>query len=158
TASYSRALGESVVSSPYTISAVLSPAAVLGNYTITYNTANFTITKADATVTAVDNSKVYGTADPALATTNSGFLAADLGATKITFSASRAAGETVAGSSYVITPSADDHLTGLLNNYTVLYVNGSFTIDKAPASVTPDPKTKVYGTADPVLTGSLSGF
>jgi hypothetical protein len=42
TATYSRTSGESVGS--FTISAKLSPADVLGNYSITYNTANFTIT------------------------------------------------------------------------------------------------------------------
>ena len=39
TATYSRTAGETVAGGPYTISATLSPAAVLGNYTITYNTA-----------------------------------------------------------------------------------------------------------------------
>ena len=43
TATYSRIAGETVAGSPYTISATLSPAAVLSNYNITYNTANFTI-------------------------------------------------------------------------------------------------------------------
>jgi hypothetical protein len=42
TATYSRTAGETVGN--YTISATLSPAGVLGNYNITYNTANFTIT------------------------------------------------------------------------------------------------------------------
>src|SRR5437867_8303291 len=42
-ASYSRAAGETVGS--YTISAALSPAGVLSNYDITYNTAAFAITK-----------------------------------------------------------------------------------------------------------------
>ena len=41
TASYSRTPGEAAGS--YVISATLSPADVLGNYDITYNTANFTI-------------------------------------------------------------------------------------------------------------------
>ena len=39
TATYSRTAGETVAGGPYTISATLSPAGVLGNYTITYNTA-----------------------------------------------------------------------------------------------------------------------
>ncbi len=43
-ATYSRTPGETVAGSPYTISATLSPADVLGNYTITYNTGNFFIT------------------------------------------------------------------------------------------------------------------
>lgn len=42
TATYSRTAGETVGN--YTISATLSPTSVLGNYNITYNTANFTIT------------------------------------------------------------------------------------------------------------------
>src|SRR5207249_2927376 len=51
TATYSRAPGETVAGSPYTISATLSPAGVLGNYNITHNTANFTITPRNASVT-----------------------------------------------------------------------------------------------------------
>ena len=51
-----------------------------------------------------------------LTTTHAGFIARDLGTGKITFSASRAAGETVG--TYDITPSADDAATGLLANYT----------------------------------------
>ena len=51
TATYSRAAGETVAGGPYTISATLSPAGVLGNYTITYNTASFTINPATASVT-----------------------------------------------------------------------------------------------------------
>jgi hypothetical protein len=65
TAAYSRTAGETVGSSPYSITAVLTPASVLGNYTITYNTAVFTINKAVASVTPAAASKTYGTADPA---------------------------------------------------------------------------------------------
>ena len=76
-------------------------------------------------MTAVDKTKVYGSADPALTTTDSGFLAADLGAGKITFSASRAAGESVAGGPYTITPAASDGATSLLGNYDVTYNTGA---------------------------------
>ncbi len=50
TAIYTRTSGETVAGSPYTISATLSPADVLSNYTITYNTAPFTITDIEAPV------------------------------------------------------------------------------------------------------------
>ncbi len=50
-ASYSRTPGETVNGGPYTISATLNPASVLGNYNITFNTANFTITQAPQTIT-----------------------------------------------------------------------------------------------------------
>lgn len=55
TASYSRAAGETV--GLYVISATLAPTGVLGNYNITYNTADLTIGKADTTVavTSSDN-------------------------------------------------------------------------------------------------------
>src|SRR5207244_2058330 len=61
TASYSRTAGETVLGGPYTISAALSPAGVLSNYAITYNTANITITPNALTITAKDASKTYGT-------------------------------------------------------------------------------------------------
>src|SRR5206468_318117 len=44
TPSYSRVAGETV--GAYAISATLSPSSVLGNYDITYNTADFTINEA----------------------------------------------------------------------------------------------------------------
>ena len=47
TAAYSRTAGETVAGSPYTISATLSPGGVLGNYNISYNTAQFSISPAD---------------------------------------------------------------------------------------------------------------
>ena len=99
-----------------------------------------------------DKSKVYGSADPALTTTDSGFLAADLGADKIAFSASRAAGESVASGPYAITPAASDGATSLLGNYDVTYNPGKLTITKKAASVTAGDKSKVYGSADPALT------
>ena len=77
-----------------------------------------------------------GRTDPELTTTDSGFLAADLGADKIAFSASRAAGESVAGSPYTITPAASDGATSLLGNYDVTDNTGELTITKKAASVT----------------------
>src|SRR5829696_8194074 len=98
TFSASRAAGESVAGSPYLITPAASDgtSSLLNNYAVTYNTALFAITKKAASVSAVADSKVYGSVDPVLATTDSGFLAADLGAGKITFSAIRGAGEWVA--------------------------------------------------------------
>src|SRR5213079_35788 len=89
TATYSRTAGETVAGSPYPISATLSPAGVLGNYQITYNTANFTIDKKAASVTPNAASKTYGDADPAFTGTLTNFLAAD----GVTATYSRTAGE-----------------------------------------------------------------
>jgi MBG domain (YGX type) len=145
-------IGETVGSSPYSISAVLAPASVLGNYTITYSTAAFTINKAVASVTPNAASKTYGTADPALSGALTGFMAGDA----VTAAYSRTPGETVASSPYSITavlaPAA------VLGNYTITYSTAAFTINKAVASVTPNAASKTYGTADPALSGSLTGF
>ena len=152
TATYSRTAGETVAGSPYTISATLSPAGVLGNYNITYNTANFTIDPKAASVTPNAASKTYGAADPALTGTLSGFLAAD----GVTATYSRTAGETVLGGPYTI--SATLSPAGVLSNYTITYNTANFTIDPKAASVTPNAASKTYGAADPAFTGTLSGF
>ena len=153
--SASRAAGESVAGGPYTITPAASDGAtgLLGNYDVTYNTGQLTITKKAASVTAADKSKVYGSVDPALTTTDSGFLAADLGADKITFSASRAAGESVAGGPYTITPAASDGATGLLGNYDVTYNTGQLTITKKAITGSFTASDKVYdGNTDAVVT------
>src|SRR5207237_2276515 len=64
TASYSRAVGESVAGGPYHITATLSAATgVLANYIITNDGADFTINARPATWTTNDNSKTYGDTD-----------------------------------------------------------------------------------------------
>jgi hypothetical protein len=95
---------------------------VLGNYNITYNTANFSITKKAASVTPNPAGKVYGSPDPILTGTLSGFLAAD----SVTATYSRTAGETVAGSPYTI--SATLAPAGVLGNYNITYNTATFTI------------------------------
>jgi len=62
-----------VAGGPYTISATLSPAAVLGNYTITANTALFTINSAPSSTTFTSslNPSVFGTSVTFTATVSS---------------------------------------------------------------------------------------
>src|SRR5439155_8102455 len=76
-ATYSRTAGESVVGSPYTISASLIPAGVLGNYNITYNTAHFTIGKRYASVTPYEAIKKYGNAATTYTGTLTGVVASE---------------------------------------------------------------------------------
>src|SRR5256712_5850636 len=148
TATYTRTAGETVAGSPYTISATLTPVGVLGNYNITSNTALFTISKRNASVTPAAASKIYGDADPTLTGTLSGFLAADA----VTATYTRTAGETGAGSPYTI--SATLSPTGGLGNYTITYNTAAFTITPQTASVTPNPATKAFGAPGRPLTGS----
>jgi hypothetical protein len=152
TATWSRTAGETVLGSPYTISAALSPTEVLSNYDVTYSTANFTINLKAASVTPNAASKTYGDADPTLTGTLSGFLVAD----GVTATYSRTAGETVLGSPYTL--SATLNPAEVLSNYDITYNTANFTINLKAASVTPNAASKTYGDADPTLTGTLTGF
>ncbi len=148
-ATYSRTTGETVGDS-YVISAQLSPAAVLSNYEIVYNTANFAITQKAASVTVDAASKVYGSGDPTFTGVLSGFLASD----NVTAAYSRETGETVGkyAINATLSPSA------VLGNYKITNTPAVFEIVKKSASVTTDTQTKIYGNADPSLTGTLDGF
>lgn len=150
TADYTRVDGETVAGSPYTIIAVLSPAGVLGNYDITYNTADFTITKKAASVTPNAASKIYGDTEPTLTGALTGFLPADA----VTADYARAAGETVAGSPYLI--SATLSPAGVLGNYNITYNTANFTITIRSITVTADDKSKFVGEVDPPLTYTVT--
>jgi hypothetical protein len=136
-----------------------SEPSLLSNYNVTFTTINTgVINQAPASVTPNPATKVYGTFDPTLTGTLTGFYAADgVGATY-----SRTAGETVAGSPYTIsaTLSANPMAPAAgLSNYNITYKTANFTITPASASVTPNAnQQKVYGQPDPSLTGTLSGF
>src|SRR5204862_2041562 len=153
TATYSRAAGETVLGGPYHITATLSPAAVLTNYSITNAGASFTINTRPATWTTNPNSKTYGDADPNPLTSGSGsgFVAAE----NVTATYSRAAGETVLGGPYHITATLSP--SGVLSNYSITNVGASFTINPRPATVTADYKTKTYGDLSPALTATVTG-
>ena len=152
TATYSRTTGDTVAGSPYTISATLSPAGVLGNYDITYNTALFTINKKAASVTPDAASKTYGDADPSFTGTLTGFLVAD----GVTATYSRTTGDTVAGSPYTI--SAVLAPAGVLGNYDITYNTANFTISKAMLTVTAVHKTKILNAPNPPFTFQIIGY
>jgi hypothetical protein len=138
TVSATRAAGENVGS--YVTTATAAGAA-LTNYNVTYVPGSFTITRAAATVTAGNGSKVFGTAEGPITASASGFVAAD----GITVSATRAAGENVG--IYATTATA----TGAaLTNYNVTFVPGSFKITPAASKVTVSCPASVIFTGSPL--------
>jgi len=134
TASYSRNTGETA--GTYNINATLSPISVLSNYNITYNTSVFTINKKIVSVTPSIASKIYGTSDPALTGTLSGFMPSD-GVTAIY---SRTTGDDVG--TYPI--SAILSPTGVLSNYIITYNTANFTITPASITITAQHDERVY--------------
>src|SRR5204863_508737 len=96
------------------------------------------------------SSKIYGDADPnplttgASAASPNNFLAAD----NVTATYSRAAGETVAGSTYHITATLSA-AAGVLANYTITNAGNEFTISQRPATWTTNNSGKTVGNPDP---------
>jgi len=150
--SLARATGENV--GTYAIN--LGTLSAGSNYTTVLDATpvTFGITPATLAVNAVANSKVFGTLDPALSATLSGFQFSDDSTNSgITGSAScsRTAGETVLGSPYTITCAP-----GTLSAANYVFATGTtaaFTITVATVTVTPNSaQSKVYGAVDPGLT------
>jgi hypothetical protein len=100
---------------------------------------------APLTITANDRTKTYGQTVTFAGTefTTSGLLGSDTVTSVTLTSAGAAAGATVAGSPYPITPSAAVG-TGL-SNYDITYVDGSLTVNLAPLTITANSTSKTYG-------------
>jgi hypothetical protein len=122
TATYGRYPGETVTSGPYAISALLSPAAVLSNYAVTYNTGVFTITQRALIVTADSKSKIAGGVNPALTGVIVGIQFGD----GITASYSTTAVTLSPPGSYPITPAVNPDAK--LGNYMVTAVAGTLIV------------------------------
>ncbi|WP_181875970.1 BspA family leucine-rich repeat surface protein [Sphingobacterium spiritivorum] len=125
--------------------------ATSANYDIVYTGADLTITKATLNIVADAKSKVYGTADPALTYTVTGFTNGD-DQTVITGALTRVAGEAIG--TYAI----EQGTLSTSANYNIVYTGADFTITKATLNIVADAKSKAYGTADPVLTYTVTGF
>ncbi|RIY89185.1 two-partner secretion system adhesin CdrA [Pseudomonas aeruginosa] len=125
-----------------------------GNYDLSYQGNNLTITKALLNVIADAKTKVYGDADPALTYQVSGLKNGDTsGAVLNGGGLVRVSGENVGN--YAIQQGGLGLVSG---NYDLAYQGNNLTITKALLNVIADGKTKVYGDADPSLTYQVSGL
>ncbi|MGU0978481.1 two-partner secretion system adhesin CdrA [Pseudomonas aeruginosa] len=124
-----------------------------GNYDLSYQGNNLTITKALLNVIADGKTKVYGDADPSLTYQVSGLKNGDSAGSILTGGLNRAAGENVGV--YGIN---QGDLALNSGNYDLSYQGNNLTITKALLNVIADGKTKVYGDADPSLTYQVSGL
>ncbi|HHK3840351.1 two-partner secretion system adhesin CdrA [Pseudomonas aeruginosa] len=124
-----------------------------GNYHLSYQGNNLTITKALLNVIADGKTKVYGDADPSLTYQVSGLKNGDSAGSILTGGLNRVAGENVGV--YGIN---QGDLALNSGNYDLSYQGNNLTITKALLNVIADAKTKVYGDADPALTYQVSGL
>jgi hypothetical protein len=135
---------------------VPSGPTTFGNYTVAYINGKLAVTKADLTITADNKSKIYGTPNPPLTATYSGFVGTD--------------NETTLGLSNILTTTANntspvgDYPITLLNpeltlaNYNIIFNQGTLKVTKADLKITADNKSKVYGAPNPPLTATYSGL
>ncbi len=126
--------------------------AVDDNYNLIYEPGTLTVTQAPLTVTADNQTKVYGAADPTLTFTATGLLNGDSPSVVTGVSLSTATGAAATAGAHTITATG-----GTATNYSISDVNGTLTVSQASLTVTADDQSKVYGAADPTLTFTPSG-
>jgi len=159
TFAYTPAAGTVLAAGAHTLSVTFTPTDT-SDYTTASATVNLTVNRAVLTVTANNASQVYGTANPTLTPSYSGFVNGDTGAVLTGFpSLTTTATAASPTGSYTITAAA-----GTLSaaNYSFAFVNGTLTITKATSSlsVTSTINPSTYGqsvTFTLTVAGSGSG-
>ena len=116
------------------------------NYSVTSTDGTLTVNATVATVTAINKSKTYGDANPALDATVVGQV---VGGDAIDYTLATTATQfsNVAGNPYGITVTL-----GSNPNYSVTKTDGTLTVNATVATVTADNKSKTYGDDNPALT------
>ena len=125
-------------------------------YNLTFNSGTLTVTQAIINVTPDNKTRVYGSSNPSFTYTYTGFLNSDTSSI-ISGSPSISTSATIISNcgTYDIIPT----ITSLLStNYTFSSVNGTLTVTQAIINVTPDNKTRVYGSSNPSFTYTYTGF
>ncbi|NKJ39995.1 MBG domain-containing protein [Rhizobium sp. SG570] len=159
TGTLGRAVGETVAGGPYAYT--LNTLSAGGNYTLAMATspATFTINPATLTYLANTATRQYGSTNPPLSGTVTGYVNGDTAATAVTGSmtfTSNATGASGVGD-YGITGSG---LTANNGNYVFVQDAGNTTaLSVTPRSITvlANAQSKVYGAADPALTYMVGG-
>ena len=134
--------------------AITVSGAASGDYVIGYVSGSLSVTPAALTITADDQTKVYGAALPTLSASYTGWVNGDTAASLASLpthgTAATAAGRV---GSYAIT--AGGAVSG---DYVIGYVTGSLIVTPAPLTITPNDAIKVYGADVPALSAGDGGF
>ncbi len=124
------------------------------NYAFSYTDGTLTVNPATLTVTAADQSKVYGSANPNLTVTYSGFQNGEDAAALTTVpTAATTASNTSSVGTYAITAAG-----GEATNYSLTYETGTLTVTTAELMVTADNQTRAFGEVNPAFTVTYAGF
>ena len=141
-----------LASSPVGTYPITATGAIDANYVINYVAGTLTVTKVALTITAADKSKSYGTANPVLTVAYTGLVNGDAAPITLPTISTTALASSIVGT-YPITASAAAD-----PNYTISYVAGTLTVTKVALTITAADKSKLYGSANPVLTVAYTGL
>jgi hypothetical protein len=142
------AVGDVLISVPQNVAQEIA-----GNFNLASNEL-VTVYKATLTATADNKTKVYGAANPVFTITYSGWVNGVETIDTPPTASTTVNGTTVVGNytgAITLSGGEDDH-------YIFTYAAGNFEVTKATLTVTADPKTKIYGAANPPLTFTYSGW
>jgi len=149
TGSLSAPTGASATAGTHQIS--LGTLAADSNYVVTYVPGTLSVSAAPLTVTAIDQIKTYGDADP--------LLTYSIGGAGLSY------GDALAGSLFAPTGSqatAGSHTIGqgsltAGSNYALSFVPATLTVAPSQLLIAANDRIKVYGDVDPALTYTIGG-
>jgi hypothetical protein len=148
TASYSTTAGPASSVGAYAI--VPSLSGSLTNYSVTSSNGTLAVTPAPLLITPDNQTRPYGSPNPTFTGTITGIQNAD--PVTATYSTPATSSSPVGSYSIVASPA------GPLSNYSVTLSAASLTVTPVTLIVSADNKTRVYGTNNPPLTFTASGF
>ncbi|MEN9573644.1 MAG: hypothetical protein RL514_1499 [Verrucomicrobiota bacterium] len=123
------------------------------NYSLTYAPGALTINKAALTITANDASKTYGAANPGFSASFSGLVNGDLSSVVGGLALGTTATTSSGVGAYPITGSGASAA-----NYSLSYVPGALTINKAALTITANDASKTYGAVNPAFSAAFNGL
>jgi len=126
------------------------------NYLFTFTNGTLTVGQAALLVSADPQSKTYGSTNPVLTYSISGFLGTDTVAVVSGTAAISTVADTNSGVGTYPIVVTNNNLTA--SNYIFAFSNSLLTVNPASLLVSADPKNKTYGATNPVLTYAFSGF
>ncbi len=154
TATYaSAATPTSTVGSYSIVPSLVDPSGKLSNYTVNATNGTLNVTAAALSVVANNASRVYGATNPVFSGTLTGIQNGD----NITANYASPATPASTVGAYNIVPTLLDP-NGKLTNYTVSTTNGTLNVTAAALSVAANNASRVYGSTNPVFSGTLTGI
>ena len=156
---YNGTVGSGSNAGTYTITAALNNLANSIGYSLSTVNSTLTVNKATLTVTADNQTRLYGQSNPTFTETVSGYVNGDTAAilTGSATGSSVATNTTGIGTATITGSTAGFGVND--GNYTFAAANGTLTINKAHLTVTADDQSMTYGGSSlPTLTDTITGY